>query len=626
MSQVSTTDNQQQLLDYKRSSPKSSNRERKSYAAFLVDMPFNANVMREKDDDQESIYHLMNCLRYRLVLAPKKIKQSISSDATSSRQDSNIPAWKASLRQPPNSVQDSSSAVQRGKSLYDTLLQLIDEFDAAGAAEIFRLLLERRSAIPLFVPESKKHHLQLLKHITLPDGIRLGEDKSMVRIAVLSCRKRNKSQTYEILKNIFNIESVHRYDFQTNCITSESLSAEIGCGCVQMEGSEKFQPLLVTHVVGDFRPLWPFLRQFSDYLLIEDAPDDKDGVCNLLMTEENKRILQDISTVNSKLESSNIPYVCIWKPSDGEVQSDMKDGDECGFRHFRTEGQLDKNYHILRSIVGEMVHERASRPSSSERLCLHNMSILEDADYTTLRFETSVDVNLALSVIPKLGDVKKNEFVLQKNFREQAKHEESKCKYKLDEKKVHEENSMINRCREIRRKQAPEVQKHPLLQLLLNLLDGKSSCSRVLSIRLLDKELVQRSEKELGPELIQIRELYLKFVNQSTKARKGNDDEKRKLDDVRKILNEARTEFNEKVLSIEHLWRELSHLFTDVPSGKRTSAVSKVPHLAAQHLMDGFCIELLDGDSNMYVLSKYYKLICNLKLNLYFFKDPLGLG
>ena len=601
MSQVSTTDNQQQLLDYKRSSPKSSNRERKSYAAFLVDMPFNVNVTREKDDDQESIYHLMNCLRYRLNLAPKKMGTSISTGATNSRQDSNIPAWKASLRQPLTAVRDSSSTVQRGKSLYDTLLQLIDEFDAAGAAEIFRLLLERRSSIPLFVPESKKHHLQLLRHITLPGGIRLGEDKSMVRIAVFSCRKRNKSQTYEILKNIFNIESVHRYDFQTNCITSESLSAEIGCGCVQMEGSEKFQPLLVTHVVGDFRPLWPFLRQFSDYLLIEDAPDDKDGVCNLLMTEENKRILQDISTVNSKLESSNIPYVCIWKPSDGEVQSDMKDSDECGFRHFRTEGQLDKNYHILRSIVGEMVHERASRPSSSERLCLHNMSILEDADYTTLRFETSVDVNLALSVIPKLGDVKKNEFVLQKNFREQAKHEESKCKYKLDEKKVHEENSMINRCREIRRKQAPEVQKHPLLQLLLNLLDGKSSCSRVLSIRLLDKELVQRSEKELGPELIQIRELYLKFVNQSTKARKGNDDEKRKLDDVRKILNEARTEFNEKVLSIEHLWRELSHLFTDVPSGKRTSAVSKVPHLAAQHLMDGFCIELLDGDSNMYV-------------------------
>ena len=164
----------------------------------------------------------------------------------------------------------------------------------------------------------------------------------------------------------------------------------------------------------------------------------------------------------------------------------------------------------------------------------------------------------------------------------------------------HEEDT-INYFRELSRMQALKVQEHLLLRLLLKLLAGGSSCSRVLSIRLLDKELVQRSEKELGPELIQIRELYLKFVNQATKARKGNDDEKRKLDDVRKNLNEARTEFNEKVLSIEHLWRELSHLFTDVPSGKRTSAVSKVPHLAAQHLMDGFCIELLDGDSNMYV-------------------------
>ena len=177
------------MLNHKRL-PAETVRERKPYADFLVDRPFNVT---EKDGDQDSIYHLMNCLRYRLNLAPKKIGTSFSTDTTNSRQDSKIPAWKAILRQPPNSVQDSSSAVQRGKSLYDTLLQLIDEFDAAGAAEIFRLLLERRSAIPLFVPESKKHHLQLLKHITLPDGTRLGEDKSMVRIAVFSCRKQNES-------------------------------------------------------------------------------------------------------------------------------------------------------------------------------------------------------------------------------------------------------------------------------------------------------------------------------------------------------------------------------------------------------------------------------------------------
>ena len=46
------------------------------------------------------------------------------------------------------------------------------------------------------------------------------------------------------------------------------------------------------------------------------------------------------------------------------------------------------------------------------------------------------------------------------------------------------------------RLQAPQVQKQFLLRLLLNSLADKSySCSRVLSIRLLDNELVQGSKK-----------------------------------------------------------------------------------------------------------------------------------
>ncbi len=87
------------------------------------------------------------------------------------------------------------------EGIYETLLHLIDEFDAAGVAEIFRLLLERRIAIPLFQPNSKKHYLSLLRHIILPgvDGIRLGEDKTLMRVAVISCRQQKQSQTTEII-------------------------------------------------------------------------------------------------------------------------------------------------------------------------------------------------------------------------------------------------------------------------------------------------------------------------------------------------------------------------------------------------------------------------------------------
>ncbi|OQR80995.1 hypothetical protein THRCLA_11895 [Thraustotheca clavata] len=48
------------------------------------------------------------------------------------------------------------------------------------------------------------------------------------------------------------------------------------------------------------------------------------------------------------------------------------------------------------------------------------------------------------------------------------------------------------------------------------------------------------------------------------------------------------------VTGTEHLWRELSHLFVADPI-----SYSLFPRLAAQHLLDGFPIELMDGDAAM---------------------------
>ena len=98
------------------------------------------------------------------------------------------------------------------------------------------------------------------------------------------------------------------------------------------------------------------------------------------------------------------------------------------------------------------------------------------------------------------------------------------------------ENDTINYFRELSRMQAPEIQELLLLRLFLNLLADRSFCSRILSIRLLDKELVQRSEKELGSDFIKIRQLHSEFVKQS---RNGNDWGKQELDAMRKRNAEA---------------------------------------------------------------------------------------
>ena len=101
-----------------------------------------------------------------------------------------------------------------------------------------------------------------------------------------------------------------------------------------------------------------------------------------------------------------------------------------------------------------------------------------------------------------------------------------------------------------------------------------------------------RNEQELHPKQLEIRNLYSTYVEQS--MRRGD-----QVDIFKEKLKKARIDFNESVVNIEHLWRELSHLYTSTAPWNRSPIIWKMPRLAAQHLVDGFCIELLDGDSNM---------------------------
>ncbi|EFX65298.1 hypothetical protein DAPPUDRAFT_264902 [Daphnia pulex] len=211
----------------------SEQRKRKYYAAFLIDRPLNAGPLQQ--GKQEALVSLMNCLRHRLLLTADSKRPEPQSQNVESCGDGGV-----SIESLLAKYQHSSAAAVKKTSLYDTLLQLIDTFDATGAAEIFRLLLERRTAIPLFVPDSRKHHLNLFRHITIPGvNTRLGEDQSLFRIAVISCRQRNVSQTTEIMKSVFNVQSVHRQDLSTGSLSSNPLIAEIGVGCLVIEAYQQ---------------------------------------------------------------------------------------------------------------------------------------------------------------------------------------------------------------------------------------------------------------------------------------------------------------------------------------------------------------------------------------------------
>jgi hypothetical protein len=556
---------------------------KKPYAIFLIDRPFDSNQAQE---EEEATVALMNCLRYRLHFALNLNDTEVNNE--------NI--FDSMLEEEDFAMPNQISEMDSCRSMYDTLLQLIDEFDATGAVEIFRLLLERRTAIPLFIPDSKQHHLNLLRHVSLPgvDNVRLGEDKTLMRVAVISCRQRCESQTSEILKNLFNIKSFHRHDLSNGSVSQNSLLAEIGYGCLLVEGanSGQIQHVIVIHVIGDFLALWPFLQRFADYLLIEDSTVKQGSFCETFLQEFLTANNAETTTgaENSVPGLDAVPFVCVWKPSVGEMRYKMQKVNG-SHHHLRIDGQLPgKTLNMLRASVIKAVKDQCT---DEKRPTLHEIPILKDNGFSALECVSPLEIQSSIAKsVQNLGQMKTKEFVLQKNFRQQAKHEEAKMEHHTTKEKLRED-AKIKNCIDKRRADTYHVQNNSLLQIFLGLLTNKDSCSRVLSLRVLEKELAERGERELVPLSNKVSNL-----NRSAEelARENNENA---LESLKRELYSAKIDLIESILNIEHLWRELSHLYTAMEPERRSETIQDIPRLAAQHLLDGFCLELLDGDSNM---------------------------
>ena len=289
----------------------------KSYAGMLIDRRFDTIKKQE-----EATAYLMNCLRYRMDIRLDDCNNNSQPIQTNERQSIQSLRIKKSPH-PANEFQ---------ASLYDTLLDLLKEFDASGRAEIFRLLLERRSAIPLFLP-SGEHHLPMLrllnKTVKSSQTICIGADVTLLRLAVISCRKKKDSKMNELLKEVFHFNSLHRDDFSRRFVTRESVAAELGLGCV-LPLAENRDPvhLLVLNVVGDFDLLWDFIKAYSDYIIIEDA------------TNEEERFYRRPQFSNYKgaatfMGLEGIKSVLVWKPSLDALVADYHEGSDhpFGFEH-----------------------------------------------------------------------------------------------------------------------------------------------------------------------------------------------------------------------------------------------------------------------------------------------------
>jgi len=86
-------------------------------------------------------------------------------------------------------------------------------------------------------------HLSILrllnKVVCSNQTVCLGDDVHLLRLTVISCRKKEDRKTTELLKDAFHLDSLQREDFAIDCFKREATTSEIGLGCVLPPQSER---------------------------------------------------------------------------------------------------------------------------------------------------------------------------------------------------------------------------------------------------------------------------------------------------------------------------------------------------------------------------------------------------
>jgi hypothetical protein len=196
--------------------------------------------------------------------------------------------------------------------------------------------------------------------------------------------------------------------------------AEIGCGCIvtaDKSGTQTIQNVLVVHVIGDFRPLWSFLRRFADCFMIEDSTVPSESFFSSFMTEEKKREIDSKDASNGV--ATNKSTSCIWKPS-FERSSSKRNEEVNGFNHFFIEDQLSdvSKIELKSRIISCLQITSTQRYFEKNRWELHKIPILEAEGYSSLYCVSpeEIESRIRRSVRVKYNLVNKSAFLLQQDF------------------------------------------------------------------------------------------------------------------------------------------------------------------------------------------------------------------
>ncbi|CAF1310799.1 unnamed protein product [Rotaria sordida] len=479
-------------------------------------------------------------------------------------------------------------------STYDICLSVYESYGIDARMELMKLQLDQRMLVPILVSKTDSFPLffrSYIKTLSLvetsvlqPQENILAMDSKLLRIGFLSTIQGKIGGLPDLIQNIFQVSSLRQHIQGMGIKIKAQTVVETGYGFLPHSNSPLFyQPVILIHIIGEYRSLLSFLAQYVDALIIEYNEDDKnfspfqyDRVLDSLRIRQLMLWKHTIDAESSEIIALDKPYMA--NQFEGSVSA--------------VTASFQK--HLLDMTLQPNIYLR-SKTSFRPRLIdlIKDVELLTDDNIPILNTETLFEnVNIA--------QLRKNDFQLQQSYQKEAENrlQLDDPALQLNTVRIQQLENNIHHERQIRSQIYQNVAKIPILKSYILLISESDDEMRYIQKRQFEFALAEYNEKTLV-DLRKKKDLMFGKMNQVRKEIvmvKNNLKRLPELKEKEKQINEdyykARKDFIDTSLVIEHFWREISHLYV-----ANRLEYQEFPNLAAQHLIDGFPLELIDGDS-----------------------------
>ena len=469
---------------------------------------------------------------------------------------------------------------------FDLLIAVLRKGDTSIKQEIFSRLLEQRYSVPLLFKLKSEDFLTNFTHALMFTKVKysgkyhaLDEDTSLPRVVFLSdCHESDVTESTDLAAEIFHCQ----FSSKESGLDDFSMMCELTVGFLGCESLCSEHPWMVMNVRGDYNAAIPYIKRFKPDVILAEV----DMKCSN-------------HSIDEKLTKST-PCLWHWNTSRSKFKWEKKS------QHFIGSFKL-----IANNII-----EHFKKVSSSRENQVRN-----DLKFIWEGLPQNVEGNLLQSFSKFRKTFKeatnalnmaniKNILKLQESFKEQGRfhrelsfvkdtEERRKIKTKIDEQARFRADYAA--------RAITIIQKHELLGLFCEILQKDDSNLRSLLINWFESTIDKECSKVLDGERKKVVLAYDTYSN----SRKLDSPDYSKSKYLEMEYYKAKKAYTDKSIGIENIWREIILNYESASLQNQD-----LPEMAAQYLMDGFVLELMDGDTGILCKKWTNKLFQTLQRKL----------